>query len=215
MNHIGIILCEGNENGLDCLLLRKILGGRFRIIPVGSRFGMKHRIDTVRKILNQPVFAILDRDFPQNWESPKNRPIVWLGTENNNETLFGWFWERKEPENYLLDPIVIRSILGNGNFDENGYGTALKAARDAIGFYQAARIALSVLGRSGQYYVPSTFGAERGSDEHYRFPDDGSLKETACLILMILIFLSLWTVQFRIIRLTARRMPAITKVRFS
>ena len=141
---------------------------------------MKHRIDTVRKILNQPVFAILDRDFPQSWEPPKNSPVVWRSLENSDETLLGWFWERKELENYLLDPIVIRSILGNSNFDENGYDIALNAARDAIGFYQAARIALSVLGRSGQYYVPSTFGVEHGSDEHYRFPEDNSLKEAVC-----------------------------------
>ena len=176
----GIILCEGNENGLDCLLLRKILGDQIRIVPVGSRFGMKHRVDTVRKILHQPVFAILDRDFPQNWESPKNSPVVWRGLENGSETLFGWFWERKELENYLLDPTVIKMILSDSNLGENGYDAALKAAGDAIGGYQAARIALSVLGRSGQYYVPSTFGTKRGSDEHYRFPDGDSLKETAC-----------------------------------
>jgi len=124
--------------------------------------------------------AILDRDFPQNWESSKNNPVVWRGLKNIDETLLGWFWERKELENYLLDPIVIRSILGNSDFDENGYGTALKAAREAIGFHQATRIALSVLGRSGQYYVLSTFGTERGSGEHYRFPDNDSLKESAC-----------------------------------
>lgn len=177
-----IILCEGTEQSFDCILLNKLFCSikTMRVVAVGSRFGMKLRIDTVRKVCDNKVYGILDRDFPEEWKHCGDSPLEWVVTENEKQVLYGWFWQRKELENYLLDPAVIKKTSLGKTFPFDDYQQALERARDRIGFYQAARIALSVLGRSGQYYVPSSFGPRRGSKENYRFPEDQQLTENEC-----------------------------------
>ena len=175
-----LLLCEGTESAADSVVLQKLCGKIVRVVPVGSRFGMKHRIEVLRKVQDFPAYAILDRDFPQKWESQSCLPIPWMTQENSISKCYGWYWERKEIENYLIDPIVVRESLGESVFDWNEYTDALKIARDKISSYQAARLTLSVLGRTGQYYVASSKGVHRGSSDHYRFPEEGQLDEVTC-----------------------------------
>lgn len=175
-----IILCEGNEDGIDQILLEKILNDSCRVVAVGSRFGMKHRIEVLRMVCDEPAFAVLDRDFSETWLPCRGESIPWIVNNNSTESVLGWFWERKEIENYLLEPIVIQKTLGMATFDWSEYEAALESARDAVAVYQAARIALSLLGRTGQYYVPSSFGPEHGSGERYRFPLPDELGEEHC-----------------------------------
>jgi len=175
-----VIFCEGNNDSCDSLLLTKILGDIASVVSCGSRFGMKHRVEAVRMATFNQCYAILDRDFSKEWQ--KTKPLLnnWTVMENNQEVLYGWYWQRKEIENYLLDPDVARKALGQARLPWNEYQTELNNVRDKVMVYQAARITLSVLGRTGQYYVKSSFGNERGSDDQYKFPNDVQLTEESC-----------------------------------
>lgn len=185
---MAIILCEGTANGYDGGLLEKLFGNIARIVPLGSRFGMKYRIDTLRTVMPETsAFAILDRDFPKSWEPEAELPIPWTVRENVREHHYGWFWERKELENYFIDPIIVRKSLKKERPDWNDseldhdYVKSLEEARNEIHVYQAARLSLSILGRSGQYYVSSSFGTPRGATEGYFFPKKDDLSESASL----------------------------------
>jgi hypothetical protein len=121
------------------------------------------------------VFGILDGDFVGSWRAPVDRPVEWRGSDG---TVFGWRWERKEIENYLIDPTVVNLALNQSNsvVSIQGYQSWLCAARDRLPGYQAARAALAA-SRIRFRDLPSSFGKERGSERH-PFPD--SLDETSC-----------------------------------
>lgn len=172
-----ILLCEGNGAGFDCRLLKKLLP-KTEVHAVGSRFGMRHRVEVLRQVTGRKVFAILDRDFAREWSTPLSRPIEWQGSQNAVQMQLGWFWERKELENYLIAPAVVEKIFA-GRFDVDDYQSALAMARDRIAAYQAARMTLSMIGRSGQYYMPTSMGRSHG-DGGYLFPASDSLEEIAC-----------------------------------
>jgi hypothetical protein len=55
----------------------------------------------------------------------------------------GWYWERKEIENYLIDPKVVKWALGDKAPPIDKYQTALDKAARKIASYTAAIIALS------------------------------------------------------------------------
>ena len=172
-----ILLCEGDSNGIDSIVLNKILDNH-TIHAVGSRFGMRHRIEVLRQVLNQPVYSILDRDFVIQWTQPVNQPIAWEVTHNSQRIRLGWFWERKEIENYLIDPLVVERVFAP-HIKISTYQSALKEARDKITIYQAARMTLSTIGRTGQYYLATSMGIVRGNNG-YLFPTESSLNEDSC-----------------------------------
>ena len=178
-----IVLCEGTEHSFDYILLNKLFTRleRIRVIPVGSRFGMKLRIDAIRKVYHHKVYGILDRDFPEKWEKSGDVSIDWFVSENEKSVRYGWFWARKELENYLLDKMVIMNTSVGKSFPFDHYQKVLEQSRNSLVFYQAARIAMSILGRTGQYYVPSAFGVTRGTKEKYCFPKEDQLTENECL----------------------------------
>jgi len=132
-----ILLCEGDFKGIDSKLLNKIIP-EYKVYAVGSRFGMRHRIEVLRQILNQPVYSILDRDYVIHWTQPKNHPVAWEVTHNNEQIQLGWFWERKEIENYLVDPDIVGKVFAQHS-EISVYQSALEEARDKIAVYQAAR----------------------------------------------------------------------------
>lgn len=180
-NRVPVILCEGAPNGYDRLLLEKLLPVSCKLISCGSRFGMKHRVESIRLVCDQPCFSIIDRDFPREWQNEDTTYLhEWAVLENSTKVVYGWHWHRKEIENYLIDPEIAVKSLGDKKLDVDEYRSALCNSRDEIWEYQAARIALSVFGRSGQYYVQSSFGKKRGSGDQYKFPEKAQLDSAFC-----------------------------------
>ncbi len=114
------------------------------------------------------VYGILDGDFRKNWSAPQDKVDDWK--TGNSETHFGWRWERKEIENYLVDPVVVEKALGKNGPTPEKYKAALESARDNICIYQAARTALSA-NRIRFNPMPSAFGRKRGKENH-PFPDE-------------------------------------------
>ncbi len=156
------LLCEGENNSPDVRVLSKLLSGLCEIKPNGGKYGMGVKIIARREVLGKTsVFGILDGDFLKDWQEPENRPAEW---KSGNLEHFGWRWERKEIENYLIDPVVVEKALKNENIDMTGYRTALEDARDRISDYQAAGTALSA-NRIDFRPLPSSFGKERGKRE--------------------------------------------------
>ncbi|MBF0294016.1 MAG: hypothetical protein HQL96_02415 [Magnetococcales bacterium] len=113
------------------------------------------------------VSGILDGDFLDDWKHPVGQPRVWQS--DNEQCVFGWRWERKEIENYLIDPAIVTKALGDQAPDRNRYRQALELARDRITDYQAARTALSA-NRKRFKDLPSCFGPKRGKEQH-SYPD--------------------------------------------
>ena len=104
---MSLLLCEGGVNSPDVRVLSKLLGGRCQLRPHGPRYGMGASIIARRDSIGRnEVFGILDGDFVESWQAPIDRPVEWRSSDG---TVFGWRWERKEIENYLIDPTVVES----------------------------------------------------------------------------------------------------------
>lgn len=171
---VSLLLCEGADSSPDVRVLTKLLAGRCRVHPLGQKYGMGNRIIARREVIGQDsVFGILDRDFLANWTPPVDRPVDWKSSDDT--AFFGWRWERKEIENYLIDPAVIEFSLGQ-TLTMQDYQASLEAARDRVTVYQAARTALAT-SRLRFRDLPSSFGKARGRERH-PFPDN--LDEASC-----------------------------------
>lgn len=170
---VSVLLCEGGRQSPDVRVLVRLLAGRCVIEPQGGRYGMGQKVQVRREVLGPGVFGLLDGDFQGKWASPEERPVPW--TASTGEHL-GWRWERKEVENYLVDPVVVARALGGKAPDPDAYRAALHAARDTIAVYQAARTALASC-RVRFRDLKSKFGKRRGREQH-RFPDN--LDEASC-----------------------------------
>ncbi|MBF0460171.1 MAG: hypothetical protein HQL87_02130 [Magnetococcales bacterium] len=172
---VNLLLCEGGSGSPDVRLLGKLLGGVCMVKPMGGKYGMGNRVKAHRDVLgSNAVSGLLDGDFLPDWQEPQGISPVW--TADGGKTSLGWRWERKEIENYLLDPIVVARALGEQSPDPVCYRRALESARDTIAVYQAARIALSA-SRLRFEELPSSFGPARGKDAHC-FPEQ--LDEVSC-----------------------------------
>jgi len=121
--------------------------------------------------LGPVVFGVLDGDFRELAE-PVTRPTDWM----IEGQFFGWRWERKEIENYILDPVVVGRALGATAPPAATYPPMLEAAREQIAAYEAARTCLGLMQKAYRP-LPTSFGRPRGSDNH-RFPD--TLDEPSC-----------------------------------
>jgi hypothetical protein len=171
---VSLLLCEGVDSSPDIRVLTKLLAGRCRVLPQGQKYGMGNRILARREVIGQDsVFGLLDGDFIEKWTPPVNRPVDWKSS--HDALFFGWRWERKEIENYLIDPAVVEFSLGQ-TLPIQDYQSSLVAARDRLPTYQAARTALAS-SRARFRDLPSSFGKARGRERH-PFPDD--LDEKTC-----------------------------------
>lgn len=169
------LLCEGGDNSPDVRVLGKLLFGICQVKPQGGKYGMGAKIIARREAFGQNcVFGILDGDFVKDWQEPSDKPKEWK--TNDGSVHFGWRWERKEIENYLIDPIVVGKALGENSLDILQYGTALELTKERISVYQAARTALSI-NRIRFEDIPSAFGHPRGEEKHL-FPD--ALDQDSC-----------------------------------
>jgi hypothetical protein len=168
------ILCEGGNNSPDVRLLSRLLAGICEVKPLGGKYGMGTRILVRREVLGPgSVYGILDGDFVKEWSEPRGKPREW---KSGDGIFFGWRWERKEIENYLIDPMVVEKALGAEAPDISEYCKALESAASRIAVYQAARIALS-MHRPRFKDMPSGFGPVRGKEKH-PFPEE--LDKIAC-----------------------------------
>ncbi|WP_139025278.1 hypothetical protein [Acetonema longum] len=137
---------------------------------------MGERIVARREALGRDtVYGILDGDFIKDCIIPINKPRRW--DADHGRIHFGWRWERKEIENYLLDPLVIERALGNSIINMKDYTQELKHASETISIYQAARTALAS-NRRRLSNLSSAFGLERGKEKHL-FPE--KLDEISCV----------------------------------
>ena len=171
---MSLLFCEGGPGSPDVRVLGKVLAGRCEVRPFGSKYGMGNRVKGGREAIGRTsVFGILDRDFPEVWDTPTGTPRPWIASDG---VVLGWRWERREIENYLIDPVVVARALGKDAPPPDSYTAALGAARDRLTFYQAARAALSDRRRRFRQ-LSSSFGRKRGREDH-PLPDDPT--EQAC-----------------------------------
>ena len=85
--------------------MSKLLAGRCQVRPQGPKYGMGARIIARRESIGRnEVFGILDGDFVKLGKRRWIGPVEWTGSDG---TRFGWRWERKEIENYLIDQAVV------------------------------------------------------------------------------------------------------------
>ncbi len=170
---VSLLLCEGVAGSPDVRVLGKLLAGRCEVRPFGAKYDLGNGVKGGRKVIgSKTVFGVLDRDFPVEWDPPTGMPRPWIGSDG---IALGWQWERREIENYLIDPAVVTNALGSGAPPSANYRAALEAARDRLKFYQAARAALS----ANRRFKPLScgFGRERGREKHL-LPED--MTEAAC-----------------------------------
>jgi hypothetical protein len=162
---VNVLLCEGVYQSPDRIILSRLLKGHCQIMPIGSKRNMLNQIEVRRRESRSKIYGLQDRDFVKDWTIPNNQPKTWK--HRGTHQLLGWYWERKEVENYLVDPEVVSNALGN-KMPKN-YLTLLEQASDKIWRYQAARTALSNCYKHFQA-LEISFGKKRGK-ENYPFPE--------------------------------------------
>ena len=175
---VKILYCEGVSNGIDAEILSKLLENICLVKPVGTKRILPQRTLGARDVKpDSSAAAIKDRDFDDEDLTITNCPRNWQVTENFKKVQIGWYWERKEIENYLLDPIVVNRALGDDAPPSDDYENALKTSATKIADYTAARIALS---RFRVRFLPldNSWGEER--EKGYRFPKDSGLRVENC-----------------------------------
>jgi len=184
---VALLLCEGRDQAakgevgaaIDSTLLRLCLAGRCLVRGEGSKDSMRDSVLGNRRSGIRAA-AVTDGDFVPAWPGSPAEPVVslrrWNHRFNEADVLLGWRWPRHEIENYLLDPALVETALGQipPNFEE-----ALEEARDQIACYQAARAALALSRPKGKMRILSTWGKRLGSGKHW-MPDKSGLSEDAC-----------------------------------
>lgn len=170
---VSVVCCEGNLKSPDVRVLSKVLAGLCEVRPFGSKHGMGDRILARREVTekdndkkNPTVYGLLDGDYAA-WQEPEKRPRSWNVNDGNVAVHTGWRWERKEIENYLIDPAVVERALGGL---PQHYIEALETAASQIAAYQAARITLT-LNRPRSAPLQNSFGKARGGGRH-PMPED-------------------------------------------
>ena len=165
------LYCEGSSEGTDIRVISQIAPRNCVVRAVGSKNRLPEVVIADRKI--QPSLAgLVDRDFDCVESEIAQQPIPLFDSNIH----IGWSWERKEIENYLLDPaIVAKTCIPKYEFTLGDYQRVLQQAADSLKFYTAARTALSCSGFTNRWgtSVGNIFSA------NYSFP--GNLSRQACL----------------------------------
>jgi hypothetical protein len=181
---VNVLLCEGAPHSPDVRLLTRIPGGRGEVRPSGPKYGMSARVLAYRRAKHagkeseDGVQGLLDGDFILEWHSHTlDAPWKWVEDFWDGLRCMGWRWSRKEIENYLIDPSVVRQALGSKAPSEENRIEVLYEARDRIAAYQAARTALAAM-RAKPRWLENPFGRERGKQKH-RFPE--KLDRNSCV----------------------------------
>ncbi len=157
------LYCEGSALGVDIRAISQIAPRGCLVKAVGSKNRLAGSVLADRSI-KPSIAALVDRDFDCTPSVAKEQPIPLFEAG----VQAGWTWERKEIENYLLDPgIIDKTWLPKRMFSLDDYQQALKQAAEKLKFYTAARTALSCFGFKNRW------GSERRwSAARYTFPDN-------------------------------------------
>lgn len=135
---VNVLYCEGNARSYDIRVIRQLLP-KCEIRPLGGRTSRFMEKIIADRSINPNLAGLVDRDFDFYDFTPTNSLL-----QCNYEGIHvGWAWQRKEIENYLLDPVVMQRALGNKALPKNLYQEALDEAARKISTYTAARTALS------------------------------------------------------------------------
>ena len=184
---VKLLYCEGGPRSADLRVLTALLAGVCVIKPGGSKYGFGQGIRFARMTsparLGGMIAGLRDRDFDADDSPPVHAPRRWLV---DNDTLWlGWYWERTEIENYLVDPEVVGRALGARAPDTPSYEAVLQESAGSIVAYTAARTALS-LSRVRFSPLPNAWGKEHGPSDH-RFPDQRTEADCRAAIRGILV----------------------------
>lgn len=167
---INVLYCEGNSKSIDILVIRQLIPRDCTIRPIGGKnYGFEEKIISDRAI-NPLLAGLRDRDFDCCDFTPNNMPSEWL----YNNVKIGWLWERKEIENYLLDPEIVQRALGKKAPPIAQYKAALIKAAENIAAYTAARTALSC------YRFKNCWGEEVSKGKTHYFPQLSRLGQDKC-----------------------------------
>ncbi len=178
---VNILYCEGVAKSPDVRLISAIVPPGCIVRPIGSKQGLAQRILGGKDIRTGSTIAGLrDRDFDDDDSVPNGNPRNWYITDGGKQISLGWYWERKEIENYLIDPKVVKRTLGSNAPSTSEYRAALQQSAEKIAAYTAARITLSLYLSSRPSPPNNAWGEERDQKEGYRFPKDKGLTEINC-----------------------------------
>ena len=162
---VNVLYCEGNSGSVDIQIIRQLLPKNCVVRPTGGRGAFLSSV-VGNQAINPNLAGILDRDFDCHDFTLTNSPQQVFDRRN---VQIGWTWERKEIENYLLDPEVVERALGRKAPPMNEYQAALRQAAEELSTYTAARTALSCYGfknfwgeqvGNASYYFPRRLGRE-------------------------------------------------------
>lgn len=168
---VNLLYCEGGPKSPDIRIISALLAGACVVSPVGSKYGFGQRVLVTREIQSGSTIAGLsDRDFDADATVPQGVPREWRIDEGR--VWLGWHWERKELENYLIDPSVVARALGLRAPNLEDYRAILQAAATTVADYTAARTALS-LSRPRFFPLDNSWGTRQNLEGH-RFPNNFS-----------------------------------------
>lgn len=173
---VNVLFCEGRAKSPDIRLLSALVTGltpSVTVKPAGSKYGLGTRIRAERDARPKSAVAgIRDRDFDVRDSAsacapPLMEPPSWLVQDNTMTISIGWYWERTEIENYLIDPAVVSHILDNTQTET--FAQHLNDAAQSLVEYTTARMALSKA-RLRFNPLPNSWGKKRGKNKH-AFPE--------------------------------------------
>lgn len=163
---VNLLLCEGGAGSPDVRLLRSITRGiaTVRIQPQGAKYGLGQFVRVYREVAQQAVVAgMRDSDFDRMHQPPTGQIRDWR--VDGDRVWLGWFWERTEIENYLIDPAIIARVFPQDVIEHAWYKAVFDAAINNLLDYTAARAALS-RSRVRHEPLPNIWGVAVGMRDH-------------------------------------------------
>ena len=178
---VNILYCEGIAKSPDVRIISAIVPPGCVVRPIDSKQGLAQRILGGKDVrIGSTVAGLRDRDFDDDDSLPSGHPRDWYITDGGTQAFLGWYWERKEIENYLIDPKVVRRSLGDNAPPISEYRAVLQQSAEKITAYTAARITLSLYLSFRPSPPNNSWGEERDKKEGYRFPKDKGLSSINC-----------------------------------
>ena len=142
---VNILYCEGVAKSPDMQLISAIVPPGCVVRPIGSKQGLAQRILGGLDVrAGSTIAGLRDRDFDDDDSPPSGNPRNWQIADAGKQIFLGWYWERKEIENYLIDPKIVKRSLGDNAPPASDYRIALQQSGEKIAAYTAARITLSL-----------------------------------------------------------------------
>jgi hypothetical protein len=176
------LFCEGIKGGPDSRILQLLIGERGpEVTPLGDKYGLGNFI-RYEQDNGLVVLGIRDRDFDRadmlKPSPPQHKPVPWVIKLNEAERQIGWYWERVEVENYLIDPALVQYVFPR----LSEYPSWLEQAADHIAVYTAARMTLSFhrIKRRIPHENHWGDGLNLWGGKHF-FPQEITLREAFCL----------------------------------